>query len=152
MQPAPDIILRDIHQLPPPPLWPPAPGWWIVAALFGLAALAGWLWLARRRRYRRSVARMFDEAVAAASDPQAEVAAISALLRRAARRHRADADVLDGQAWLTALDEGAKTPLFQAGTGRLLIEGVYRPNVEPADVEQLRTAARQRFLEWMAAK
>lgn len=151
MQPAPDIVLRDIHQLPAPSLWPPAPGWWLVLAILLLIGAALYIWLRRRRLHRAAIARIFDDAMHQAGDGPAQVAAMSALLRRASRRHRDDADVLDGEAWLQALDEGRELPLFQSGIGRLMIDGGYRKQLDPHDVEALRGIARVRFLEWMGA-
>lgn len=149
MQPAPDIVLRDIHRVPPPSWWPPAPGWWIVFALVVIAGTAMAWWMRRRRRHRQAIEALFDEAMGEAGDGPAQVAAMSSLLRRAARRHRDDADVLDDAAWLAALDEGAKTPLFQSNIGRLMLEGGYRRDIDPHDLDVLRTAARTRFLQWM---
>ncbi len=149
MQPVPDIILRDIHQPPAPPLWPLAPGWWLVLAIVLVASVATLIWLRRRRQRRIAIERLFDDALDAASDAPSQVAAMSALLRRAARRHRADADVLDGDAWLEALDQDAKLPLFQSGIGRLMLDGGYRKDIDPVDVGVLRGIARTRFLEWM---
>ena len=160
------LVLRDIHQTAAPPWWPPAPGWWLLAAAL-LLAIAGWSWFAaRRRRYRRSVAALFDQALHAAPDAAAEVAAMSELLRRAARRRDPTADRLQGEAWLQFLDAapvaaksrpqktaGAKprpTSLgFSQGPGRLLLEGGYRREVDPAQVAELRPLASARFLEWM---
>lgn len=149
MQPAPEIVLRDIHQPPAPSLWPPAPGWWLVLAAVLVVGGAMYLWLRRRRIRRAAIEKIFDDAMDAAADPPAQIAAMSALLRRASRRHRTDADVLDGEAWLQALDENAKLPLFQSGIGRLILDGGYRRDIDPADVDRLRMLARTRFLEWM---
>ena len=149
MQAAPDIVLRDIHRVPAPPLWPPAPGWWLVLLVVILVGSAVYIWLRRRRARRLAVERVFDDAMADAADAPAKVAAMSALLRRASRRHRDDADVLDGVAWLEALDEGAKTPLFQSSIGRMMIDGAYRKDLDPSDVDVLQGMARTRFLEWM---
>ena len=152
MQPAPDLVLRDIHRVPAPSLWPPAPGWWVVLAVIVMLGFATWWWLRRRRLQWQAITRIFDDAMRDAGDPQARVAAISSLLRRAARRHREDADVLDGEAWLHALDEGAKVPLFESSVGRLMLEDMWRPDIEPHDVDALEAAARVRFLQWMGVR
>lgn len=164
------LVLRDIHQPPAPPLWPLAPGWWLVFAAVVLAA-GIWAWLAARRRKRRHlIAAVFDEALARAPTPAAEVAAMSELLRRAARRRDPAADTLDGEAWLRFLDDapaanaarGSGDSLapgsrsapggFSQGPGRLLLDGGYRREVDPTEVARLKPLARTRFLQWMAGR
>ncbi|HVR81492.1 MAG TPA: DUF4381 family protein [Luteimonas sp.] len=146
------LVLRDIHQPPAPPWWPPAPGWWIVAALL-LVAFAVVAWFAwRRRQRRRAIVRLFDDSVRDAGSPATQVAAMSELLRRAARRRDPAADRLDGEAWLQFLDRGAKQPLFTNGHGRLLLEGGFRRALGADEVAALLPRARARFLEWTAAK
>lgn len=146
----PTLALRDIHPMPPPSWWPPAPGWWLVAAVV-VAGLAVWAWRVRRRqRHRARVALLFDDAVANAGSPAQAVAAMSELLRRAARRHDPAADRLQGDAWLALLDRDQKQPRFDTPEGRLLLDGAFRPDVEAADVEALRRIARARFIGWMA--
>ena len=144
-----DLPLRDIHEPAAPPWWPPAPGWWIVAGIVLLAAA----WRAWRRwrrvRARRLAERLFDEAVAAASTPTARIAAMSELLRRAARRRDPAADALAGADWLRFLDAGLPRPAFAEGAGALLRDGAFRATVDAAEVEALRTLARERFLAWM---
>ncbi|TWT20242.1 DUF4381 family protein [Luteimonas marina] len=145
-----ELPLRDVHEPAAPPWWPPAPGWWIVfgVLLAVVAALAWWRW--RRARRRRLAARLFDGTVAAADTPAKKIAAISELLRRAARRRDPAADTLDGDAWLRLLDSGLPQPVFASGAGALLLEGAFRPAVDENAVEALRIAARARFLDWMA--
>ena len=145
------LQLLDVHQGTPPPWWPLAPGWWVLVALAcTLLVLWGWRRLRRRRR-RAHALRLFDDAVAAAPTPQAQVATMSELLRRAARRVRPGADVLDGEAWLALLDEGLPQPAFRAGPGRLLLDGGYRREIAGEQVEALRKVARARFESWMTA-
>ena len=150
--PADGLVLRDIHQSPVPPWWPPAPGWWIVGACVRLAlAIAGWFaW--RRRQRRRVLARMFDDAVAHAATPAAKIAAMSELLRRAARRIDPQADKLLADDWLRFLDRGLKLPVFRAGAGTALRDGGYRRDVSAGEVDALRQLTRARFLDWMAAR
>jgi hypothetical protein len=146
------IVLRDIHQPPAPSWWPPAPGWWLVALVI-LGVLAGaWAWSAYRRRRRRRIEALFDDAVGAAETPAVEVATMSELLRRAARRRDPAADRLQGEAWLDFLDAGRKLPDFSAGIGALLLDGGYRREVDPRQVEALRVLARARFLDWMGVR
>lgn len=165
----PTLVLRDIHQPLAPPWWPPAPGWWMLLAILVLA-IASWAWFAaRRRRHRQAIAAIFDAALDAADTPSAQVAAMSELLRRAARRRDPAADRLQGEAWLEFLDAPA-TPAarrgagkaasgpraepsrFSQGPGRLLLDGGYRREVDPDQVAALRGFARARFLDWMSAK
>lgn len=149
------VALRDIHLPPAPPLWPPAPGWWVLFAVVATLAVAAWAWRAHRRRRLRRVEALFDTTVARAGTPSASVAAMSELLRRAARRHDPGADRLQGVAWLDAL--GRRLPPDEAAAldpartpGRLLLEGGFRADVEEADVDALRPLARKAYLSLMA--
>lgn len=143
------LALRDVHEGIAPAWWPLAPGWWVLlAAIVAIAAFFAWRSLRSRRR-RDAVLRLFDDAVDRAGTPALQVAAMSELLRRAARRTQPDADTLTGEAWLRVLDEGLPQPLFATGTGALLLDGGFRPEVAAGDVEALRDIARQRYLHWM---
>jgi hypothetical protein len=145
------LQLLDVHAGTSPSWWPPAAGWWWLAAGVCLVlGVCGWrMW---RRRWRRvRVLRLFDDTLAAAASPQAQVAAMSELLRRAARRAKPGVEVLDGEAWLAALDAGLPTPVFRAGAGRLLLDGAYRRDLAPGQIDALRAIARTRFASWMAA-
>ena len=145
-----ELVLRDVHVPPAPSLWPPAPGWWLVAGAVVLA-LAILYWIRRRRRLRAmGWQKLFDDTCGDAG-PAAQVAAMSELLRRAARRVDAKADRLQGEDWLRLLD-GQKQKAFSEGAGRLLLEGGYRREVPPAEFAATKTLARARFLEMMAGR
>src|SRR3546814_5021776 len=60
-------------------------------------------WLRARPR-AAAIVRLFDERLHAANTPVERVAAMSELLRRAARRRDPAADRLQGDAWLAFLD------------------------------------------------
>lgn len=146
------LVLRDIHQPPAPAWWPPAPGWWLLAALL-LAALAFGIWIAKRRaRRRRAIAALFDDTVAQAPNAPARVAAVSELLRRAARRRDAGADRLNDEAWLRFLDGDAGGAPFSTGAGRLLLDGGFRRDIDQAQLAALLPLARRRYLQLMAVR
>ena len=147
-----NLPLRDVHPGVAPPWWPPAPGWWWVAgALFAIALGLAWWW---RRRARRAAAvrRLFDQAVDAAATPAAQVATMSELLRRAARRVDPTADRLQDEAWLRFLDQGSGAAEFSEGAGRLLLDGPYRADVSAGEAAALRLLARRRYLHWMRVR
>lgn len=145
-----ELVLRDVHVPAAPSLWPPAPGWWLVAAVV-LACIAI-VWLLRWRHARKVTARqrLFDDACRDLP-ASAQVAAMSELLRRAARRIDKHADKLQGDAWLRFLD-GKKGREFSTGAGRLLLEGGFRRDVAAGELATLKSLARARFLELMAKK
>jgi len=148
----PDLVLRDIHQSTAPAWWPPAPGWWWLAAAL-LAFVLGMLgWQAARAWRRRRWRRMFDAEVGAGEDATARIAAMSALLRRAGRRIRADADRLHGDAWLAFLDDGIPGTPFTTGTGAALRDAAFRRDVETVDLDALHRLARMRFVALMAGR
>jgi hypothetical protein len=131
--------LKDLVAPAPVPWWPPAPGWYVVAALLlGAATWIAWLAIRRHRRnaYRREALRELD-ALAARS----EVAALPELVRRvalcAAPRERVVAPV--GDAWLSLLDRMSGGRSFTAGPGRRLLEIAYG---SPASIESIPLAER----------
>ena len=145
-----ELVLRDVHVPAAPSLWPPAPGWWLVAG--GVLALIAAVWLLRRlhARKRAERERLFDDACRGLA-ASAQVAAMSELLRRAARQVDKRADKLQGEAWLHFLD-GKQGRDFSAGAGRLLLQGGYQRDVEASELATLKSLARKRFLELMMKK
>lgn len=126
--------LRDIHAPAPPPLWPPAPGWWLVLTLCAAALAAAGLRLWRVLRARARRRRILGELAALDGRLQGPelAAAVSALLKRVAlsRFPRAEVAPLTGQAWLDFLDGHGGAGRFKAGAGRVLAEGPYAQTLD----------------------
>lgn len=127
------LPLRDIHLPGPVPWWPPAPGWWLLAAL----ALAGLIVLAlryyRQRKIRTALhaLRGVETALAGGAEPVECLQHVSMLLRRFAMTAASDARApgaiagLVGEPWLAYLDGAWQRPGFRQGPGRLLLQGPY---------------------------
>ncbi|HMN76760.1 MAG TPA: DUF4381 domain-containing protein [Burkholderiaceae bacterium] len=134
----PALVLRDIHLPDAPSLWPPAPGWWLLAG--GLIALLAWgiPALLRRRRIRQQRERLLAMLAALQSELAGEpspqrLAQLGELLRRLAllRYPRSEVASLSGGAWLRFLDETGGEGGFSDGAGRVLAEGPYRRRLPP---------------------
>ena len=145
-----ELVLRDVHVPAAPSMWPPAPGWWLVVA--AVLAVIAVLWLLRVRQQRKLKARerLFD-AACSNLPASAQIAAMSELLRRAARQVDKHADRLQGEDWLQFLD-GKQGNDFSKGAGKILLEGGFRRDVADADLAAAKSVARARFLELMAKK
>ncbi len=76
--------LRDIHLPEAISAWPPAPGWWVLAALIIICMTGAVLWWRHYRRknaWRREAIAQLDTIDASAATP-AELQAFNTLLRR----------------------------------------------------------------------
>lgn len=112
-----------------------------------VAVFAGWR--LHRRRRQAAILRLFDDAIDRDQSPSQQVAAMSGLLRRAARRRDPAADRLEGEAWLHFLDAGMPAQPFSTGAGVVLLDGGFRNDVAVDEAAALRTLARQRYLSWL---
>lgn len=132
------LQLRDIHLPGAPSFWPPAPGWWLLAALS--IALLIWVGMVAVRRYRihrrrRSVLAALasmEERFASERSPE-RLASISMLLRRLALMcyPREQVAALSGTAWLHFLDKSGGNGRFANGPGRVLASGPYQRSLPP---------------------
>lgn len=137
-------VLRDIH-LPTAGWWPPAPVWWLLAALllFGAAGIAWLLWRHARRRPLRAALReigILESSFARDGDVAWLADAASRLLRRIARRIDPVAASRSGEAWRAFVHRHAN----DAGTRKILDELIEaRFRAQPAlDVPALMAALR----------
>jgi hypothetical protein len=145
---SPGPVLRDIHLPTEPSWWPPAPGWWLLAALLCFALAWAWRVFAhgrRLRRLRRALHGQLDALRREQVDGAAQVAAMSLLLRRAAKRYAPQALALRDEAWLRFLDADDPARPFSQGPGRLLLDGPYRPRVDPVEAETLAALVARRL-------
>lgn len=138
-----ELELRDIH-LPDVNLWwPPAPGWWLLALLLVLLALA-LPWLRRRYRHQplsRLTLREFElirEAHADGQSPQATVSQVARLLRRVliSYRGRERHAASTGEDWLAELEQLVPRHGFSDDQLRLLTRDRYRAQLD-GDVDGL---------------
>ena len=134
------LPLRDIHLPGPVGWWPPALGWWLLAALV-LAGLALYGVHYYRGRHKRAALRGLTKVRAAleeGAEPVACLQFVSTILRRFAmtsvagvRAAGAETDVagLIGDRWLRYLDGCWARTDFTAGVGKHLLAAPYaRPN------------------------
>ncbi len=139
MTPAPLDALQPLLPPPPVPWWPPAPGWWGLALLAGiaLASLVALQWRQRRRRVSPGPAPL-DPLREAALEELAQLQRpyelpagpwlleLNALLKRLCRARYPDnrSHTLSGRAWLAFLD--SRCPAAGLTRWMILVEGGYR--------------------------
>jgi hypothetical protein len=145
------LQLRDIHLPAPPEFWPPAPGWWVLAAIaLGLATWAGillWRQIRIRRQRRRILALLerMEQSSKGAATPEF-LAQLSRLMRRLAlmRFPRHEIASLTGIRWLQFLDSSGGNGQFSQGPGKVLAQGPYmRELPDEVDSRALTTVIRQ---------
>ena len=145
MQTDPLQQLRDVHMPADPSWWPPAPGWWLIAA--AAIALLVWLtfkllqaWQARaaireaRTLHLNNLARFQEGEI----DEKRYTDITNELLKRllVVAMGRTQLAPLSGQAWLEALDVSSDSDQFTAGPGSALGDIRYSKTPE-VDVEGL---------------
>lgn len=136
-----DVLqLRDVHLPLSPELWPPAPGWWVLAA--AVVALLTWaafklLRFWQRYRLQKEILATLDKLQQDhADDPTPQfLADVSILLRRVAimKFPRQQVAALTGRGWLSFLDLHGGGGEYCNGVGSVLAEGPYARNVEAGD-------------------
>ena len=149
------LPLRDIHLPGLIAWWPPALGWWIVAALVlaALAVLGLYYHAGRHRRAALRSIRKVHAALEQGAEPVACLQGVSTTLRRFAMTtadaqsvaslravegvaERASSDEvagLIGDRWLRYLDSRWQRDEFSRGLGRLLLAAPY---ARPATVDR----------------
>lgn len=132
------LELRDIYAAPQPSWWPPAMGWWLVAAL----ALIVTLWLLqklwryyqcwRQRRWVLNYLATLYGHYRENQDGHAFAAEVAVLLRRVALSRFPPRQVaaLSDQPWLSFLDLHGGKDQFSQGPGRALLHAPYAAHSE----------------------
>lgn len=140
--------LRDIHQPVSGGLWPPAPGWWLLA-LIALVLVAIIIWLLYRYRQKsrwRRLAKAELNRLSAAAEPSPEwFSRLNTLLKQIARESHPELypETLSGEDWINFLleqapaDRIASRPLVEA-----MVQSTWQPQAS-ADPAQALTFARQ---------
>jgi cbb3-type cytochrome oxidase subunit 3 len=139
--------LRDIQLPEAVGLWPPAPGWWLLAIFVVVIVIVCVVWRYRQRqrnRYRYQSASELAEAWRYYQNNQLAkdyLLHLTQLLKRTAMTAYPALKVnnLHGQAWLVFLDDthsGNKQD-FTSGVGKSLSDLPYQRTVDQVDLEPL---------------
>ena len=133
--------LRDIHIPGAIDPWPPAIGWWLIAAAaliaisYGIYLVFKW-W--KSNQYRREGIRALKYLLENYASEKQYLRDYSDLLKRIALSAYARESVanLTGEAWVSFLDRSTGTQEFSMGEGQILIQGDYELNPS-VDVDKL---------------
>ena len=137
--------LRDIHLPPEPGLWPPAPGWWLLALLLLLIAGGLAMWRMRARRHHRpqreallALAALRTE-LAEGAAPHRVAAESTSLLRRVAlaRFPRRQVAGLTGGDWLDFLAAHGGGAGFATPEAAPLVRAPYAPRIGVDEAERI---------------
>jgi hypothetical protein len=133
-QAPPPLPLRDIIAPLEQGWWPPAPGWWLVAAI--ALFLVGWLVKVLVKFFTYEYSALRKAALRELANlPQQEgindrhfAEQISALLKRVAivRYTEQQPARLNGEDWLAFLDQSDSSQIFSQSGGRALLEVQYQ--------------------------
>ena len=132
--------LADIHLPGAVSFWPPAPGWWVLAALVLAAVAYGCFVLFRRWQVRRrgqvaagEIQRAYAEWQQTHSNDAGQAGLLllqtcNNVLKRVALVHYAEHEVasLNGQRWIEFLDRTGNTTAFTTGPARAIADQAYR--------------------------
>ena len=130
--------LKDIHLPPDVSIWPPAPGWWILAVVLLLIFVYLGKWIRQsfaRRKPKTEAIRLLKNLQNRQNNTEDALVILrdlSQLLRRAALTFCANENVasLHGLAWLEFLDRTGKTTEFTQGAGHVFGKELYQQNPE----------------------
>lgn len=140
--------LHPLLQPPPVGLWPPAPGWWLLAVLLPALAFALWHWrhLWPRKKAPSRAEQPLDPVRLAAlaelallpkpydgAPAGAWLQALNGLLKRLCRNHypNSQSHTLNGRKWLAFLDN--RCPAAGLTRWMVLVEGAYKPECKLDD-------------------
>lgn len=141
--------LQPLIAPPPVSAWPPAPGWWLLAALLPVLVWALWRWrkrwLPQRGKKARTEVPLDPLRLAALHElaqlkkPYDGAAAgpwlqqLNGLLKRLCRSHypNTQSHTMSGRAWLAFLDN--RCPAAGLTRWMILVEGGYRPECKLDD-------------------
>jgi hypothetical protein len=145
--------LRPLHLPDAISWWPPAPGWWIVAALTLIAVTLLIRFFIKRHRakaYRRAALIEAEQLfINHASDPLAYCQQINRLLKRICLQAwpRSESASLYGSAWMTFLNSQCKQTIFNQTSCELLAHSTYQ-TAKPIDAQQI-TALNDEVKRWI---
>jgi len=137
--------LKDIHLPEAVGFWPPAPGWWLLAALL-IALLAASILLYKRHQknaYRRTAVQQVNRFFSDYQQPlqSHEVTGqLNRLLKAVALQSYPTEQVsrLTQSQWLDFLDHSANMQAFCQGPGQILASAPYDKNSQVADAAALK--------------
>lgn len=132
--------LADIHLPGAVSFWPPAPGWWVIAALVLAAIAYGCFVLFRRWQMQRrqqvaaaEIQRAYQQWQQSKVTEAAQAGLLllqtcNSVLKRVALVHYPEQEVaaLNGQRWIEFLDRSGGTTEFTTGPARILADQAYR--------------------------
>lgn len=111
--------LRDVHLPEAVSAWPPAPGWWVVAALLitalGALALLAWRRHQQRGYLRDALVQIQALPLHKSLSPAEQLRRANDILKRCAITAYPQCDVapLSGESWLAFLNQYSDSPLFE---------------------------------------
>jgi hypothetical protein len=137
--------LKDIHLPDAIGFWPPALGWWLLAALLIAVFITAMVLYKHRQKsaYRRAAVKQVKKLFSDYKEPQQShelTGQLNRLLKAVALQSYPTKQVsrLTQKQWLEFLDNSANMQVFRQGAGEILASAPYDKNSELTDIAALK--------------